>query len=197
MEEIQATSRIRALIASLNQILNRVAVFLCILTYILTGNTISASYAYIITSFHSYLKNVLIRNFPLAIKASAEAIVSIRRMKKFLLYEELQIDSDQSVKMIETLGIEKFQKYGIKQFKEGEASICMENVFVKWLASSPEYNLENVNFEVSLHENILLYFINGNFIYMSNTCMRFYFNVIGKHVMIRLRTFSQNLAYLT
>lgn len=145
---------------SLNQILNRAAIFLCILTYILTGNTISASYAYIVTSFHTILRISVTQYFPQGITQFAETKVSIGRIKKFLLYEEIRNDDNISVEISRKNDIEngdtlKKEKIVFGENKAKEASVCLKNVSVKWLDSLPEYNLENINFEVSF----LLFFI--------------------------------------
>lgn len=144
---------IRAVMISLNQFLNRVAVFLCILTYVITGNTLTASYAFIVTSFHTVLRISVTKYLPQAITQLAETRVSITRIQNFLLYDEIKIESDISVKVTavngkETNEIKEKEKF-IVDNEIKEVGIYLTNTSVKWLSSLSEYNLEHINFEVS------------------------------------------------
>lgn len=148
MQQIRATSTIRAIMMSFNLILNRAAVFLCILTYVVTGNTINASYAYTVTSFYSVLRNAVTMFFPQAITQFAETKVSINRIKKFLLYEEIQNDSEQNGLEISASlnGVNSLEKANLIRPKP--FGIHIKNVSVKWLPTVVDWNLKNITFDV-------------------------------------------------
>ncbi|XP_018565536.1 probable multidrug resistance-associated protein lethal(2)03659 [Anoplophora glabripennis] len=151
MKQIRATSIIRAFTMSCNLMLQTVATFLCIITYVLTGNTVNASFVYTVTSFYGLLKFVVIMLFPQAVTQFAETNVSVRRIREFLLYDEIhKIDNVQYQEKYEngtngTLWINK---------KDKAVGIHMKNASVKWIQSSPENTLENINFDGSSNELI-------------------------------------------
>ncbi|KAJ8929220.1 hypothetical protein NQ314_018099 [Rhamnusium bicolor] len=153
MQQIRATSVIRAIVMSCNIVLNRAAIYLCILTYILTGNKINASYVYTLTSFYSILRQVLIMSFPKAVTQFAEANVSIKRIRNFLLYEEVKLRSNTKE--------EQFIKYqnGINgalpgDYKNKTVGIHLKNLSVKWIDSLPDKSLQNITLEVNSNQLI-------------------------------------------
>lgn len=146
MKQIRATSTLKAIMMSFNLLLHRSAVFLCILTYILTGNTISASYVYTVTSFYTALRNVVTTFFPQALIQFAETRVSANRIKQFLLYEEVEKERPQCA-----LGMSLSQN-GLARLnmgKVGPTGIHFRNASVKWSSSLPEWNLKKISFDVS------------------------------------------------
>ncbi|KAJ8929216.1 hypothetical protein NQ314_018095 [Rhamnusium bicolor] len=94
MQQIRATSVIRALMMSCNLVLNRAAIYLCILTYVLTGNIVNASYAYTLTSFYSILSVAVTFMFPQAVTQLAESNISVQRIRHFLLYDEVALNNE-------------------------------------------------------------------------------------------------------
>lgn len=157
MKQIRATSTIRAIMMSFNLVLNRAAVFLCILTYILTGNTINATYAYTITSFYTVLRNSVTMFFPQAITQFAETRVSANRIKTFLMYEEIGKNTSQNILDISTSqngvnGVNGISKSTLEKPKS--VGIHLKNASVKWLLSSPDWSLKNITFDVTSNQLI-------------------------------------------
>ncbi|KAI2474069.1 ATP binding cassette (ABC) protein subfamily C member, provisional [Diabrotica virgifera virgifera] len=163
MKYIRFTSIIRAILMSCALLLNRCAVGICILVYVLTGNTLTATYAYAITSYYRLLYTVT-NYFPSAVSLSAELYVSIKRIQTFLLYDEV---SAEIAPPTETFSASKGSKLwltgasktslntGSKHTLSGEprlrgpdASISIRNASAKWLKSLNENNLDNINFDV-------------------------------------------------
>jgi ATP-binding cassette subfamily C (CFTR/MRP) protein 4 len=72
--------------------LNRTAIFLCILTYVLTGNTVQSQYVYVLTSFYGMLRQNLTMFLPQGVTVLAETHVSVKRIQKFLLLDEIQTE---------------------------------------------------------------------------------------------------------
>lgn len=137
---------------SCNLVLNSVAIYLCIITYTLTGNTLTASFAYTVSSFYGLLRMVVTMSFPQAITLFAETNVSVKRIKQFLLYDELKETGDASLPY-------KDQKNGLNgklSNSQGHSpvGIHMKNASVKWLQSLPENTLENITFDADSKELI-------------------------------------------
>ncbi|KAJ8929217.1 hypothetical protein NQ314_018096 [Rhamnusium bicolor] len=153
MQQIRSTSIIRAITMSCNLVLNRAAIYLCILTYVITGNTVNASYAFTLTSFYGILRLTLTMFFPLAVTQIAETNVSIKRIRHFLLYDEIALNNEISTNInTELLNTSKYQNgvNGILPLTQRQGiSIRLKNVAVKWIHSLPENNLENINFAVN------------------------------------------------
>lgn len=132
--------------------LSRIAIFLCVLTYVFTGNTLTASYAFTITSFYSFLRQTVTMFFPQAITQFAETRVSVTRIQKFMMYPELiKEDEDSNYNNI-TISSNGNSKLSITE--KQEISIKLKHVAVKWIKSSTENNLQNINFEA--HSNQLV-----------------------------------------
>lgn len=131
-------------------VFNRTAIFLCILTYVLTGNKIASSYVYTMTAFYRLL-NTVTMFFPQAITQVAEMLVSIKRIKQFLYYEELLIETPQSNNLINGISPSLIvdEKFLIPQ---SDVGIRLKNVSTKWLKSLPDNNLENITFDVKSGE---------------------------------------------
>lgn len=142
--------------------LNRTAIFLCVLVYVLTGNTLQSQYVYVVTSFYGILRQALTMFLPQGVTTLAETNVSIKRIEKFLLYDEIEY---------ELLRKKKIKTYLTNTKKDGKArngvlpllhkaisvsedrnGILLDNVSVKWLSSSPEYTLEDVTINVGPHQ---------------------------------------------
>lgn len=130
---------------SCNLVLNRVAIFLCIITYVLTGNTLTASYAYTVTSFYGILRTAVTMFFPQAVTQFAETNVSVNRIKRFLLYDEIDKDGKENQQNGTNGTLPISQKYKT-------VGIHLRNASVKWIHSLPENTLENITFEVSSKE---------------------------------------------
>lgn len=149
MQQIRATSTIRAIMMSFNLLLNRAAIFLCILTYVSTGNTINASYAYTITSFYAVLRNAVTMFFPQAITQFAETRVSANRIEKFLMYEEIEDKkyiSQISTSLNGVIGVNGKEKLSAE--KSRPVGIDMKNASVRWSPSSPDWNLKDITMNV-------------------------------------------------
>lgn len=147
MKQIRSTSTIRAIVMSFNLILNRAAVFLCILTYIVTGNTINATYAYTLSSFYAVLRVAVTMHFPQAITQLAETRVSANRIKKFLMYEEVDEKSQKALEISASMtGVNAVKKPN--KLLHPPVGIHLKNVSVKWLPTLVDVNLKNVSFDV-------------------------------------------------
>uniref|UniRef100_A0A669CZP7 Multidrug resistance-associated protein 4 n=1 Tax=Oreochromis niloticus TaxID=8128 RepID=A0A669CZP7_ORENI len=69
---------------------NKLIIFVTFTVYTLLGNTMTASQVFVTMSLYGTIKVTLTLFFPLAIEKLSETVVSIRRIKNFLLLEEIE-----------------------------------------------------------------------------------------------------------
>ncbi|XP_071016014.1 ATP-binding cassette sub-family C member 4-like isoform X1 [Oncorhynchus clarkii lewisi] len=69
---------------------SKIIVFITFAVYVLLGNTISASRVFVAVSLYGAIKITVTLFFPQAIEKVFETIISIRRIKNFLLLEEIE-----------------------------------------------------------------------------------------------------------
>jgi ATP-binding cassette subfamily C (CFTR/MRP) protein 4 len=161
IQQIRATSYIRAVNMSFTIFLNRTAIFLCILTYVLTGNTVQSQYVYVLTSFYGMLRQNLTMFLPQGVTILAETHVSVKRIQKFLLLEEIQNENRHLYGMKGYKGEKKSksEKNGSVSLPqildiptEKSVGIYMDSVSVKWVSTSADYTLDNLNVNVGSNQ---------------------------------------------
>lgn len=135
-------------------VFNRTAIFMCILTYVLTGNKLTASYIYTMTSFYRIL-NTVTMFFPQAIVQVAEMLVSVKRIKQFLDYEELLEGASISKNFL--IGTSPGLIIDTKPaLAPNLVGIHLKNLSTKWLKSLGENNLENITLDVKSGELVAI-----------------------------------------
>ncbi|XP_063224515.1 ATP-binding cassette sub-family C member 4-like [Bacillus rossius redtenbacheri] len=96
IRQIKLVSYLRALMTTFEGFTTRITLFITILCYVLLGNTVTAEKVFVVSSYFSIMRMSMTKNFPQAISASAEILVSIKRIQTFLLYEELATEGEVS-----------------------------------------------------------------------------------------------------
>ncbi|XP_056647583.1 probable multidrug resistance-associated protein lethal(2)03659 [Diorhabda sublineata] len=153
IEQIRLISSVRAIMLALSMTLGRLSMLLCVLTYVLSGNTLNAYYVFTVASFYGFLRNSVILLFPQAVIQVAEARVSISRIQSFLLHEEVDANNDQdAIKNI----INDVMEDAEASKGEGDVGILIKNAAVKWELSSTEHLLKDVNFEATSNQLVAL-----------------------------------------
>ncbi|CAG9768692.1 unnamed protein product [Ceutorhynchus assimilis] len=135
IDQIKKISIIRAIMMSFNMFLNSAAIYVCILTYVLMGNTLDAHYVYLLQSFYGILRFSLTMFLPQGIAQVAEASVSVKRIRSFLLYEEVDFDSSSN--------------FFNSNDNITNGSIRMKNASIKW---SKTNILNDLNMDVGSQE---------------------------------------------
>ncbi|XP_065203724.1 probable multidrug resistance-associated protein lethal(2)03659 isoform X2 [Planococcus citri] len=171
VNEIKGTSHIRGVLLSFIIFHTRIALFFSIFSYVVVGNTITAQKVFVITSYFNILRQTMTVFFPQGIGQIAEALISIKRLQTFLMYEENEIYSKHS-----------FTRNGMKSSKEnGEAksatatkvgddkevemkpmtndihsktteeklAVHLKNATAKWSENSAENSLNDLNIKVA------------------------------------------------
>ncbi|XP_063913515.1 probable multidrug resistance-associated protein lethal(2)03659 [Zophobas morio] len=158
IHQIRVTSYIRALNMSFTIFLNRAAIFLCILTYVLTGNTLQSQYVYVLTAFYGMLRQSVTMFFPQGVTILAETNVSVKRVQKFLMSDEVETGYKIKGEMNGNISGKKDKKDkkekngSIALIKEAvttdKAGIYLDQASVKWVPTSTDYTLSDVNVNV-------------------------------------------------
>ncbi|CAH0557787.1 unnamed protein product [Brassicogethes aeneus] len=134
MKYIRRKSMLQATSVSLNLIMNRFAIYLCVITYVLFGNSPDHQYVFVCTSFYGMLQSCLTNSLPKAITQMAEFRVSIKRLNKFLMLEEIHYKDTIS--------------------KNKDIGVYIQGMSAKWAESSPDNVLNNIDFRVKSKELI-------------------------------------------
>ncbi|XP_027849228.2 ATP-binding cassette sub-family C member 4-like [Aphis gossypii] len=162
INEIKGSSYCRAVMVSFASFHTRIALVFSIFSYVLLGNYISAQQVFVITSYYNLLRTTMTGFFPLGLSVVAETLISIKRLQKFLLYEEKQ---DQTVyhsksdntnangdrKVIYTndnLAPVDIKSNDNEVPQLNNIGIVVTNATAKWLDSQTENSLENINLNV-------------------------------------------------
>ncbi|KAK9869796.1 hypothetical protein WA026_003528 [Henosepilachna vigintioctopunctata] len=142
VQQIRGAAYVNAFLHSYNMFMSRTAQFLCILTFVLTGQTPVAQYVFVLTSFYNNLAKTVSVNFPDAISTFAEAMVSCKRIEGYLSLGEIhhsKLSSDEPNSKDELHHIEENTKVVVK----------MCNVAAHWNTNGEsESSLIDLNLEL-------------------------------------------------
>ncbi|CAG9854243.1 unnamed protein product [Phyllotreta striolata] len=152
MKYIRYTSRIRAILMSMSLTLTRSAIAISIIVYSLTGETVTATYTYTVISFYDLLFS-LTMFFPMAVSQGSEMYVSLKRIQKFLMFDELTFGEPEKNNFIETNLITQSKEIELNSMLKGpDATIRIKNASAKWLKSLPENCLEEIDLNLKAGE---------------------------------------------
>lgn len=150
IKQIHYTSMLRAITMSLLIFLNRVAIYLNILLYVLLGNTPNHEYVYVMIGYYQMFRMAVTVFLPQAMTCLAETNVSVKRIEKFLMYEEKSLpEIEYNIK----LGNTEKEPH---QSKSSPLEIKIEHGSVKWIQSLPDNSLEKINFHASPNELVAI-----------------------------------------
>ncbi|XP_062142485.1 probable multidrug resistance-associated protein lethal(2)03659 [Drosophila sulfurigaster albostrigata] len=162
---IRHVSYIRGILLSFIIFLTRVSIFLSLVGYVLLGTFLTPEVAFVITAYYNILRTTMTVFFPQGISQMAEALISIKRVEKYMLYEETDV-SDRSVDMstVSTPGTNQttvqskleqeklLTPTSLQNINENamlsEAKVSINNLMAKWDPNSPDYTLNGVNLRV-------------------------------------------------
>lgn len=171
INSIRHVSYIRGILLSFIIFLTRVSIFLSLVGYVLLGAFLTPEVAFLITAYYNILRTTMTVFFPQGISQMAEALISIKRVQKFMLYEETDV-TDKSLDLPvltpgsnQTTVHSKLEQENDNTVKEklltptslqninenavlSEAKISINGLMAKWDTSSPDYTLNGVNLRV-------------------------------------------------
>ncbi|CAH1105114.1 unnamed protein product [Psylliodes chrysocephalus] len=88
IEDITSASYLRGIFASCMVFLDRTALAVTVICYVLLGNNITSGIVFSLAQSYNILQNATAIWFPMAISQGAEAWISVKRLQEFLLLEE-------------------------------------------------------------------------------------------------------------
>ncbi|EDW63702.2 probable multidrug resistance-associated protein lethal(2)03659 [Drosophila virilis] len=167
---IRHVSYIRGILLSFIIFLTRVSIFLSLVGYVLLGTFLTPEVAFVITAYYNILRTTMTVFFPQGISQMAEALISIKRVQKFMLYEETDvIDKSLDLPLVSPGSNQTTVHSKLEQENEdakeklltppmlphinenavlSEAQISITALKAKWDTSSPDYTLNGVNLRV-------------------------------------------------
>uniref|UniRef100_A0A671UTH0 ATP binding cassette subfamily C member 4 (PEL blood group) n=1 Tax=Sparus aurata TaxID=8175 RepID=A0A671UTH0_SPAAU len=89
ISKIMKSSYLRGLNMASFFVAIKIIVFITVLVYVLTGNQLSASKVFMAVSLYGAVRLTITLFFPYAIEKVSESLISIRRIKSFLLLDEI------------------------------------------------------------------------------------------------------------
>lgn len=69
-------------------IVSRLSIFISLVSFVFSGNMVTARKVYIITAYFNFLYSSVLHFWPMAVSSMAEVFVSIKRVEEFLLLPE-------------------------------------------------------------------------------------------------------------
>ncbi|KYQ47022.1 hypothetical protein ALC60_13972 [Trachymyrmex zeteki] len=132
MNVIKKYSILRQLALTLDCWVPRLSLFVAVLSYVLFGNYINVEKVYLVTAYYNVLRNSLIFGFSMGLHQLVQALVCIRRLRRFMLHDEI-------IKTRQNL---------IYQTVTDSYALCMTNVSAKWHGDDREDTLRNVSLTV-------------------------------------------------
>ncbi|XP_069987945.1 ATP-binding cassette sub-family C member 4 isoform X1 [Penaeus vannamei] len=138
IDVIMRTNYYRAVNMSLFFTSSKVIVFLALLTYILTGNALTAEKVFVTSSLINNVRLVMTLFFPFGIAMGAETKISCKRIQEFLEMEEREDTSS-------------VQKSNLRP-KLKDCGITINGVTAKWSDVTEENTLNNITCSVKAGE---------------------------------------------
>ncbi|KAK2888852.1 hypothetical protein Q8A67_014227 [Cirrhinus molitorella] len=135
ISKIMSSSYLRGLNMASFFTANKIILFVTFTVYVLVGNKISASRVFVAVSLYSAVRLTVTLFFPAAIEKVSECAISIRRIKKFLLLDEL-------VK----------SHVPLTQEDKKEASVEIQDLICYWDKTLDAPTLQNLSLTVKLGE---------------------------------------------
>ncbi|KAK4317272.1 hypothetical protein Pmani_011632 [Petrolisthes manimaculis] len=135
---IMRTNYFRAINMSVFFTSSKVIVFLCLLTYILTGNILTAEKVFVTISLINNVRLVMTLFFPFGIAMGSEMLVSCDRLEDFLQMEEREETSN-------------VQRSNLRP-KPRDCSLTVKGLTAKWSSATEENTLTNVSCSVKAGE---------------------------------------------
>ncbi|XP_068155068.1 probable multidrug resistance-associated protein lethal(2)03659 [Drosophila tropicalis] len=140
------------------RMISKLSLFLCLITYVFTGDIVTAKKVFIVSSYYDNLNESLLHLWPLAINSWAETFVVARRVLDFLLQNEDPADGgvDNFKDVDEDLEHGNF--YGrMHNPRALRKSLTLHQLTASWDPSSQEkrhLHIENVSFQAQEEEFI-------------------------------------------
>ncbi|XP_053594500.1 probable multidrug resistance-associated protein lethal(2)03659 [Microplitis demolitor] len=157
MRVIRYASFLRGVTMSFMMFVTRLSLFFTILACVLSEKKITAEMVFMVAAYYNILRQIMTVFFPIGITQVAEALVSVKRLEKFLTYDEIEINNNHDDDDDNNNGNNKdlnrnndIEDDGNDKLKTNndEGSMRFYNVHAKWLDSDHEDTLKRINIHI-------------------------------------------------
>uniref|UniRef100_A0A7N9AKI1 Multidrug resistance-associated protein 4 n=1 Tax=Mastacembelus armatus TaxID=205130 RepID=A0A7N9AKI1_9TELE len=131
ISKIMKSSYLRGLNMASFFVASKIIIFTTICVYVLTGNTLSASRVFMAVSLYGAVRLTITLFFPFAIEKLSESLISIKRIKNFLLLDEVAP-----------------QHLGLPVAEKKDCMVKIQDLKCYWDKVSRPPTLQNVSFTV-------------------------------------------------
>ncbi|CAK6954010.1 ATP-binding cassette sub-family C member 4-like [Scomber scombrus] len=135
ISKIMKSSYLRGLNMASFFVASKIIIFVTICVYVLMGNTLSASRVFMAMSLYGAVRLTITLFFPFAIEKVSETLISIRRIKNFLLLEEVAP-----------------QHLGLPVADKRDCMVKIQDLICYWDKMLEAPTLQNVSFTVSSNQ---------------------------------------------
>ncbi|CAH1244774.1 ABCC4 [Branchiostoma lanceolatum] len=129
----------RGLNMTISSVSIRMVVFFTFVTFALAGNKFTAGVIFGSIGLYNILQLAVMTFIPLAIAQVSEALVSIRRIQKFLLLEEVDCPGTPTSRK---------SSISVTSPQDAGCSILLNKVTAKWEGDSDQLKLKNINLKL-------------------------------------------------
>ncbi|XP_016975584.1 probable multidrug resistance-associated protein lethal(2)03659 [Drosophila rhopaloa] len=149
MSAIRKMNLLRGVLLSFEITLGRIAIFVSLLGFVLMGGQLTAERAFCVTAFYNILRRTVSKFFPSGMSQFAELLVSMRRIKKFMMREEANIidvseETEEKPAEEQHLLAKKLQN-SLGNGKVSEVQINIKGLRARWSMEHNEPVLDNIN----------------------------------------------------
>ncbi|KAM4609455.1 ATP-binding cassette sub-family C member 4-like [Polymixia lowei] len=131
ISKIMKSSYLRALNMASFFVASKIIIFITLCVYVLTGNKMSASKVFVAVSLYGAVRLTITLFFPSAIEKVSETLISIRRIKDFLLLDEVAP-----------------QHLGLHVSDKKECMVEIQDIICYWDKMLDAPTLQNISFTV-------------------------------------------------
>ncbi|XP_054155290.1 ATP-binding cassette subfamily C member 4-like [Oppia nitens] len=131
---IKKSCFLKAINLSVFFVASRIILFACFITYVLTGNILTAKAVFVTMALFNTLRITLTLLFPNAVTQLAELSVSCQRIQTFLELEELNVKS-----------IDNQNHLKSKELNNESISVSIDNIIANWSNENPNPTLHNIS----------------------------------------------------
>lgn len=170
---VRLVSYMRGILLSFIIFTTRVAIFISLVTYAISGSTVTAQRAFVVTAYYNILRQTMAVFFPQGVGQLAETLVSFKRIQTYMMYDEVEqealpssettttylglvpnseLDKSSSVTHKSTDNMRYIDSTeSIPQTPNSQLSppaLLGTHITAKWDSTVPENTLDNVNIRV-------------------------------------------------
>jgi ATP-binding cassette, subfamily C (CFTR/MRP), member 4 len=127
---------------------SRVSLFLTLITYVYSGNVLTARKVFIVTAYYNILNMSMVHFWPLAITFCAEGYISTKRLKEFLLMPECKKQMITSGEK-EKIDVDKRKRINNEITSNSVDAITFKNLSAAWTNVNDQsvFGLKSINYD--------------------------------------------------